>query len=468
MRADYSLVRGIAGEATVSIVVLTSCQRKRLPAKTGRVRLRHRIDTEPMADPYPIRPISADEFAAFHAVDEHAFQAGPVPEDELPLALRLFEFDRSLAAVDSFLPASSGTGGIVGTAGAFTFRMSVPGGQVPAAGVSFVSVLPSHRRRGILRSLMWRQLSDIARLGEPIAVLWASEAALYGRYGYGRASRHQKLTLRRGDGVLGPQAPQDPSLSIRLAAPADAVADLAKVYDTVLASQPGLFARGDAWWERVLHDPEPGRGGYSPLRCVLAEDASGPRAYALYAGTNEWEAGTFLPDGKLAIREFVAADPAAAAFAWRDLLSRDLVSEVTVRLRPDDDPLLFLLADPRRARVQVADGLWLRIVCLADALVRRAYSCPVDVVLEVSDAILPDNAGRWRLRASGADVSCERTADPADVALDIRELGAAYLGGTRLGALAAAGLVREFRPGAVATLSAALSWDPAPWCPVIF
>lgn len=426
-----------------------------------------------MADPYPIRPVSADEFASFHAVDEHAFHAGPVPEAELSVTLRLLEFERSLAAIDASAPGGSGAGSIVGTAGAYSFRFAVPGGVTPAAGVSFVSVLPTYRRRGILRSLMDRQLSDIAGRGEPVAVLWASETALYWRYGYGRASLRHRLTLRRGEGTLAPHAPSDPSLSLRLAAPADAVADLAKVYDAVLASQPGFFARGDAWWERTLHDPESDRDGFSPLRCVLAEDASGPRGYALYASRNEWEPGTSLPDSKLAIREFVAADPAAAASLWRDLLSRDLVSEVTVGMRPADDPLLFLLADPRRARPQVMDGLWLRIVSVADALTRRAYSCPVDVVLEVTDAMLPGNAGRWRLRASdagvtGDGVSCERTGDPAEVALDIRELGAAYLGGTRLGALGAAGLVREFRPGALATLSAAMSWDPAPWCPVVF
>jgi predicted acetyltransferase len=426
-----------------------------------------------MADPYPIRPISADEFAAFRAVDEHAFFAGPQSEAELSIALRLFEFGRSLAAVDESRPSGSGTGQLVGAAGSFSFQFAVPGGVLPAAGVSFVSVLSHYRRRGILRSMMHRQLTDIAGGDEPIAVLWASEAPLYGRYGYGRASRHQKMTLRRGDGVLAAHAPADPSLTLRLAAPADVVPDLAKVYDTVLASQPGLFARNDAWWDRVLFDPESERGGYTPLQCLLAEDASGARGYALYAGLNAWEPGTFLPDSKLVIRELVGADPAATALLWRDLLSRDLVSEATVRLRPDDDPLVFLLADPRRARVQVADGLWVRIIAMADALARRAYSCPVDVVLEVTDTILPDNAGRWRLRAAGdgtggVRATCERTGDPADLALDIRELGAAYLGGTRLGAMATAGLVREYRPGSVAALSAAMSWDPAPWCPVIF
>ena len=169
----------------------------------------------------------------------------------------------------------------------------------------------------------------------------------------------------------------------------------------------------------------------------------------------------------------MAGDPAAAAALWHSLLTRDLVSTVTAELRSAEDPLLYQLLDQRRARVQVSDGVWVRIIDLPGALTRRAYSCPVDVVLEVTDELLAGNAGRWRLRADGpgaasANASCERTDRPADIALDIRELGAAYLGGTRLGTLAAAGLVTELRPGALGGLSAAMTWDPAPWCPQIF
>jgi predicted acetyltransferase len=111
-----------------------------------------------------------------------------------------------------------------------------------------------------------------------------------------------------------------------------------------------------------------------------------------------------------------------------------------------------------------------RVIDVPAALSQRRYSCPVDAVLEVTDELLPDNAGRWRLRADGPEgsVTCERTTEPADVALDVRELGAAYLGGTRLGGLAAAGLVTQLRPGTLAPLSAAMSWDPSPWCPRIF
>ena len=421
-----------------------------------------------MADPFPIRPVTDEEFTAFHAVQEHAFHAGPPREARLPLLHRLFEPDRSLAAFDPALPPSEGP---VGVAGAYTFQLSVPGGRLPTAGVTFVAVLPSYRRRGILRSLMRRQLTDIAAAGtEPIAALWASETPLYGRYGYGRATSAATFTFQRGEGALAPTAPADPGLRIRIAEPTAAVSELAKVHDTVLDSQPGFYTRSDAWWDRVLSDPEEDRNGFSPQRCVIAEDDSGPRGYALYRAKGGWDENWFVPEGVLVVAELVAADPAAGAALWRDLLSRDLLAEATARLRPPDDPLLYQLLDPRRARAQVHDALWVRIIDLPAALSRRRYSCPVDVVLEVTDELLPHNAGRWRLRADGPDrdATCDRTAEPADVALDVRELGAAYLGGTRLGALAAAGLVSQVRPGTLARLSVAMSWDPGPWCPRIF
>ena len=148
-----------------------------------------------------------------------------------------------------------------------------------------------------------------------------------------------------------------------------------------------------------------------------------------------------------------------------------------MRGRPVDDPLLFQLADPRRARPRLTDALWVRIIDVPGALTRRRYSAPADVVIEVRDDLLPANAGRWRLTTAGSapdggglEASCVPAPASAapDVVLDVRELGAAYLGGTTLGALATAGLVTEGRFGAVRQLSTALSWDPAPWCPVNF
>jgi predicted acetyltransferase len=430
--------------------------------------------------PYPIRPICADEFDTLHAVDQHAFYGSPLSEDDRSRLLARFEFDRSLAAFDGTGPTDTGP---IGTATAYSFRLSVPGGEMlPAAGVSWVSVLPTHRRRGVLSSLMSRQLGDVRSRGEPLAVLWASESAIYSRYGYGRASWYLSFTFKRGEGVLAKTAWAEgglrhPGLQLRIVDPAAALPELAKVHDAVLTARPGLFARNEAWWQSAIYDPADERQGASPLRCVLAEDDSGPRGYALYSGLSRWDG--FLPEGVLTVRELMCADPAASAALWTDLLSRDLTGEFRAQRRPVDDPLLHQLADPRRARPQLKDGLWVRITDVPGALAGRRYSCPVDVVIEVRDDILPSNAGRWRLTTTGETdagagagcglaASCVPATSAADVALDVTELGAAYLGGTRLGALAAAGLVAELRPGAIRQLSAAMSWDPAPWCPMIF
>jgi predicted acetyltransferase len=422
-----------------------------------------------MADSYLIRPITVDEHDAFRRVHEHSFATGPASPVRADRRLRQFEPERSLAAFDAALPAGEA---LVGTTGVYSLQMTVPGAALPIAGVTDVGVLPSHRRRGVLRSLMHRQLADIAAGGEePIAALWASETPIYSRYGYGRGSAHAYFRFERGEGAMASTTPADPALTLRLAEPGAVTAELAKVYDAVRPTQPGFFARGAGdWWGRVLHDAPEERHGFSPLRCLLAEDGSGVRGYALYTNAERWDEPTALPTGALVVRELVAADPAAGAALWHNLLTRDLITTVTADLRSAEDPLIYQLADQRRARAQVTDGLWVRIIDLPSALTRRAYSGPVDVVLEVTDELITANAGRWRLRAdgSGTDVRCERTDEPADLALDIRELGAAYLGGTRLGTLGAAGLVRELRPTALVRLSAAMTWDPAPWCPQIF
>jgi predicted acetyltransferase len=421
-------------------------------------------------DPYPIRPVSSEEFDAFHSVDMHAFHGSPLSEDDRQLAVAQLEFDRSLAAFDGATP--------VGTAGAYSFQLAVPGLQtLPTAGVTWVSVLPSHRRRGVLSSLMRRQLADVRDRGEPLAVLWASESVIYSRYGYGRAMWHADFTFYRGEGALAKTAPADGGLRLRLVDPAAAMPELAKVYDAVLPSRPGFIARNEPWWRGAVYDQPANRHGTSPLHCVLAEDDSGPRGYALYSAASRWDSDTSLPDSALTVREMVAADAAASAALAADLLSRDLTTEFRIRRRPVDDPLLYQLADPRRARPRLKDALWVRIIDVPGALARRRYSCPADVVIEVRDDLLPANAGRWRLTTAGAaadggglEASCGPAPGSAvpDLVLDVTQLGAAYLGGIALGALATAGLVTERRPGAVRQLSAALSWDVAPWCPVNF
>ncbi len=412
--------------------------------------------------PYPIRPVAEDEFEAFHHVDQHAFHGGPLSAPGREISMSKLEFDRTLAAID-------GTQ-MVGTAAAYSFRLSVPGpDMLPAAGVTWVSVLPTHRRRGVVTALMRRQLADVAARGEPLAVLWASESAIYSRFGYGRASWYLGFTLQRFEGELTVAASSGAKgVRLRIAEPAEALPELAKIYDTVLPSRPGFFARNDAWWRSVIFDPADDRDGQAPLRCLIAEDDSGPRGYALYAGRDHWD--DFLPQNVLTVRELIAADAAASAALYGNLLSRDLTTEFRMSGRPVDDPLLFQLADPRRSRPRLE-----RLAMGAD---RGPAPRAGRTELCGPGGPGPGGAGRHPDRQRRAVAAAERgrggrrgvqpAAGPADLALDITQLGATYLGGTRIGALAEAGLVTELRPGAVRRLSAAMTWDPAPWCPTVF
>lgn len=402
-----------------------------------------------------LRVLRREDWDAWYGNLELAFGGVAEAPEERALWRDLTEFDRSLAAWDGDR--------IVGTAGAFSFGLSVPGGAiVPAAGVTMVSVAATHRRRGILRAMMRRQLDDVRAAGEPLAVLTASEPAIYGRFGYGIAARHLRAeidTARVGLEV----PPGTDEVRLRYADPVASLGECEALYAVRVPSRPGMVERLPGWERLGVLDPESERHGASPLRCVLAEVDGELRGYARYAVRPEWDASG--AKGTVVVRDLEALDPAAYAALWRFLFETDLTSTVTAHSRPVDDPLLHLVTDVRRCGVRVRDWLYLRPVEVGAALAARRYAAPVDVVLEVEDAFCPWNAGRWRLTGDTSGASCVRTDDAPELALGARELGEAYLGGTSLAAQAGAGRVRELRPGALTEASAAFAWPVAPWLP---
>lgn len=392
---------------------------------------------------------------------ELAFGGVAVAPEERALWRRLTHCERSLCAWDG--------DELVGTSGAFPFRMTVPGGSlVPTAGVTMVSVQPTHRRQGVLRSMMRRQLEDVRGWGEPLAGLTASEPAIYGRFGYGIATHNihmrietHRVQLSMPSGAEGAYATD--GVRLRLSKPEAARAACEAVYARRVATRPGMLARQPGWEESPLLDPEGGRDGASPLQCVLAEAGGETVGYARYAVRPAGEpAGA---KGTVVLRDLEALTPAAYAALWRFLFDIDLTSWVEARGRPVDDPLLHLVSDVRRCRVSVSDRLHLRLVDVGGALAARTYLAPVDVVFEVEDAFCPWNAGRWRLAGDAKGASCQRTRDAAELALSVRELGSAYLGGTSLASLGRAGRVREVREGALAEASVAFGAAVAPWMP---
>ncbi|RSS82042.1 GNAT family N-acetyltransferase [Streptomyces sp. WAC06614] len=404
-----------------------------------------------------MRVLQPDEWDVWYDHLELAFGGVPDLPAERSLWRALTEPERSLAVWDG--PTCTGS------AAAFSFRLSVPGGSlVPAAGVTCVGVAPTHRRRGVLTSLMRRQLDDIRAGGEPLAVLTASEPGIYGRFGYGVGTYGLAVEMDTARVRLD-VPPGTDAVRLRLADPEQALAACEKVYAELVPARPGMLARQPGWERQALLDPVDGREGRSPLLCVLAEGPDGAvRGYARYRIRPQWERS--CPVGSVEVRDLDALDPAAYAALWRYVLGTDLVSTVRAAGRPVDDPLLRLVSDVRRIRPTLKDALHVRLVDLPGALRARAYGSAVDVVLEVSDAFCPWNEGRWRLTADGrGEVACAPSREPADVALSVRELGAAYLGGTTLASLAGAGAVTELRPGALTEVSRAFQADVAPWLP---
>jgi predicted acetyltransferase len=403
-----------------------------------------------------LRVLAAEDWDEFALRMGRAFGAAIEDPAELVMWQGFLPFERSLAAWAD--------GGIVGTAGAFDFRMALPGGALlDTAGVTMVSVQPTHRRRGVLTAMMRRQLDDFRDRGQAVAVLTASEPGIYGRFGYGAATRqmHGEIDTTHVSVAVPPGAD---GVRMRLVTPAEGVAACEAVYARVVPGRPGMLARQPQWEQLALMDPPGERGGYSPRLCVLAEVGGEVRGYARYSvrpgGTTYG-----VPDGSVKLKDLEALDAVTYAALWRYLTDLDLAARLVFHNRPADDPVQQIVSDIRRCDFGWRDGLHVRLVDLPAALAARDYAVPLDIVLDVEDAFCPWNAGRWRLSGDVKGATCERTSDPADLALNVRELGTAYLGGHGLRALAGAGLVAELRPGALAAASTAFRSDLEPWLP---
>ncbi|MGW0709644.1 GNAT family N-acetyltransferase [Streptomyces sp. NPDC002643] len=421
-----------------------------------------------------LRVLRKEEWNVWYDSLSRAFGGVPEPAEERDLDEALSDYARCIGAWDGAQ--------CVGTAGAFDFRVAVPGGAlVPAAGVTMVSVAATHRRRGVLTSMMRRQLDDCRSRGEALAVLIASEQPIYGRFGYGLATYRLGVDIDTTR-VRMAAPPGTDDIRLRYAAPADVVDACEAVYARGVAGRPGMLARQPHWERLELLDGEQRREGGSPLQCVVAErDAGGDGSdggdgasggtevvgYARFRVKPVWGPGG--ADSVVMVTSVEALDPAAYASLWRFLFDIDLTSSVVADRRPVDDPLLHLVTDVRRCGLQIKDDMQVRLVDVRAALAARTYQAPVDVVFEVEDAFCPWNAGRWRLVGDARGATCERTEAPADLALSVRELGAAYLGGVSLASLGAAGRVRELREGALARASVGFfSSTVAPWLPHCF
>jgi predicted acetyltransferase len=403
---------------------------------------------------FRMRPIEPDEHMDFSRAASLAF-GSHLDEAEAEHFRDLFEFDRTLAVFDG--------DAIVGTAGAISFQLTVPGpATIPAAGVTIVTVLPTHRRRGILTALMRRQLDDIRQRGEPLAILYASESIIYGRFGYGAATLHIGFEIDRQQAVFS--RPVLAPGKVRLLDKETALEVLPDVYDRVRLSQPGFVNRSPEWWQAHMRDPERWRSGASARFYAVYESATGePEGYASYRIKGNWEHG--VPRGTLTLTELVTGTPESHAGLWQYCLGVDLMGSVKTYALPVDEPLRWMLADQRSCRVvDLVDGIWVRLLDIPAALKGRRYQREGSLVIQVEDAFCPNNAGAYALEAGPQGADCKPTKKAPDLRMGVNDLGSTYLGGVSFTTLARAGRVKELREGALHQADVMFASEPAPWC----
>jgi predicted acetyltransferase len=387
----------------------------------------------------------SEDYEALSGLFGAAMMFDPSPND---LGRQLFEPERALVATDG--------AEIIGTTRALTRDLSVPGGVVPAAHVTGVGVKATHRRRGVMSTLITRQLREVP---EAIAVLWASEPAIYGRFGYGAAAwgLSYEIDLRR----VGPPTVRVRPGELGELTADDALKELPPLLRSLQERRPGISGRSELDWQRNLQDKKDDRGGKTARQILVHRDETGAvDGYALWRGKMNW--GSMGPANEVSLEELVALEPAAYKALWQHLLTLDLAASLEFGYAAVDEPLLQLVSTPTALNRRVNESLWLRVTDVARALEQRRYAVAVDLVLDVTDDLLPANAGRFRLTADGASARCERTDDPADLTLSVTELGAAYLGGRPLAEFAATGRITEHTVGALAKATSAFTWPVAP------
>jgi predicted acetyltransferase len=389
--------------------------------------------------------------------------AEEINETELTEWEEVIEPDRWIGAFESATSSQA-----LGSATAYSERLTVPGGEVAAAAVSGVGVRPDQRRRGILTALMRHQLEDVRGRGEPLAVLWASEGAIYQRFGYGQATLDGAIEV---DVLRSAYRQASPSEGrVRLLTTDEALATFPPVYEAMRAVTPGALSRSATWWRiGPLSDPEQRRSSAGVKYRALFEADGSAEGYALYRVKDDWDHRG--PKHVLDVSEAVTTTPRALRELWRFLFEVDLVRTVKASRMAIPSPLQLIMAEPRTLSLVAKDGLWLRLVDLPAALARRSYATADSIVIEVSDDFCPWNAGRWRLDATkgpGAVASVERSDATPELILDTTDLAAMYLGALRASHLALAGRVVERTAGALVRADALFVSGRTPWCVSMF
>jgi predicted acetyltransferase len=396
---------------------------------------------------FSVRKLRSDEERAAVDLFRAALHVKEISDEEWPRSAGSLEPERAFGAFDPEL---------IGTVRSFDSEITLPGGgTVPAAAVSLVGVRADRTRRGVLTSLMHAQFEDFAERGIPVAVLHASEGSIYGRFGYGVATRGKGYEVDRHRARLRAEVP--PGGQISLLGLEATVEQSPELYDAVPHTRPGGIARSSYLWAGHERDVRRVTG---PVSTAVHRGTDGVDGYVTYTVNR----ASFGAEAVLEIQSLHYANADAFAGLWRYLLSVDLVDKISAYKRPLDEPVELMFADPRQVTVQkVQDEIWLRLVDVETTLNAREYRGE-PVVIEVHDPFLEHNSGRYRVSADGV----ARTTGPADIELGVDTLAMIFFGTWRASDLAGAGRVRATGQSALDRADLLFSTRVNSWCGTFF
>lgn len=398
--------------------------------------------------------------AAWHGGPE------PWPPPRTPAGVeQLEEWAAADIKDDAFHPIATFVDGrCVGASATISFEVTVPGGRTAGmAGVTATGVIVTHRRRGYLRQMMQAMFEAALERGEPLAMLSASEGSIYGRFGFSPATYRTRWELARHEAALLPAEPDPGSLELVDAAQAK-------------EAWPGVHAEVRAHRVGEL-SPQPGRwDGLSDE----ADGTKGPLRYLVHRnqrGTVDGIANFRLPwsptrehAGTLVVEALEATNPVAYRALWGVLIDFDLTKTVVAAGRPRDEPLRWMLTNPRAMRVtRQTDNLWARLLDVPRALTQRSYPTPGELSFTIrDDRMCPANNGTWHLEADGPVATCVPTDKAADLTLTLPALSSLYLGGMSASHLAYAGHITAHTDGAIDRLARMFRTDPEPHNSFVF
>jgi predicted acetyltransferase len=392
-------------------------------------------------------------------IDSWAFVFAVRPS-EVEDALDSFPFDRG-RGVEIADAARGPVGTLAAVHSSFEFAMRVPGGgTIATSGLTWVGVHQGHRRRGLLTAMMADHFARSRARGEPVSTLFAAEPGIYQRFGYGLAARDLRMKLGRKPDLR--EVPGSDELTVALeTASLGAHSALIREFQSRYM-RPGSNATiPDSQLASLLVDVESARENAEPLRVATVRDGETVVAWATFRRKGDWEDSE--PNGVVKVDAWGATTAAATRRLWSILTDLDLMSSTRSWAMAVDDPLVHLLVDERAAKPSVRDNLWVRVLDVKAALEGRRYEADADVVLSITDAQVPENAGSWRVTIVGGEATVSPAPESqADLTLGIQELGAAYLGGVRIEALVQAALVTENTSGAATALGRAMASPLAP------